>query len=66
MKLNNFFEKSKVQKKVKQVISFNNEAKENELQNIIDSLHTELKHYKDVESANNHLRHTNSTYMREK
>ena len=66
MKLNNFFEKSKVQKKVKQVISFNNEAKENELQKTIDLLHTELKHYKGVESANDHLRHTNSTYMREK
>ena len=66
MKLNNFFEKSKVQKKVKQVISFNNEAKENELQKTIDLLHTELKHYKGVESANDNLRHTNSTYMREK
>lgn len=66
MKLNNFFEKSKVQKKVRKVISFNNETKENELQQSIDGLQVELARYKDIESKNDHLRQANSTYMRER
>ena len=66
MKLNNFFQKSKVEKRVKKVISFSNETKENELQKTIDALHVELTRYKDVQSKNDHLRQANSTYMRER
>lgn len=66
MKLNNFFEKRLIRNSTKKVISFNNEKKENEFQQKISGLETELVRLKGIEAKNDHLVNSNNVFMNER
>ena len=66
MKLNNFFEKRTARNVTKKIISFNNEKKENELQQKINVLETELNRLKDIETRSDQLVNSNNVFMNEK
>ena len=66
MKLNSFFEKRIIRNSTKKIISFNNEKKENEFQQKISDLETELVRLKGIEAKNDHLVNSNNVFMNER